>query len=388
MKMERVNKMKKTIISVVSGAVIGAMVASVMTFGMVGYINNDNGAQGLASFDNGFTQVDNKAEDFTLFELAETDGKKELSVEEIAKHTGPSIVGISCTTVVQSYFGAQQSQSSGSGIIIDANGHIVTNYHVIEGASTIKVKLNSGNEYDATIVGGDEKTDIAVIKISTKEELHVATIGNSDEVEVGSLAVAIGNPLASELFGTVTAGVISGVNRTITVGQREMNLIQTDAAISPGNSGGALINKYGEVIGINSVKLVDDAAEGLGFAIPMNEAVPIMQDLMQYGYVKGRPMIGVSVREITKELAYYNNLLIDYGLYVMSVTDGSAAHSAGITRGDIIIKFDGQKVTTSTELNKIRDKHKAGDRVAMTIMRGNRELTLSLILTEDLSGKK
>lgn len=207
-------------------------------------------------------------------------------------------------------------------------------------------------------------------------------------MEVGSLAVAIGNPLASELFGTVTAGIISGVNRTMTVGQREMNLIQTDASISPGNSGGALINKYGEVIGINSVKVASDAAEGLGFAIPMNEAVTIISDLMQYGYVKGRPMIGVSVREITKELAYYNNLLIDHGLYVMSVTENSGAAKAGLVRGDIIIKFDGQSVTTSTQLNNIRDKHKAGDTVTITVMRGTTEKTLSVTLTEDLTGKK
>jgi len=200
--------------------------------------------------------------------------------------------------------------------------------------------------------------------------------------------VAIGNPLANELFGTVTAGVISGINRTMTVGQREMNLIQTDAAISPGNSGGALINKYGEVIGINSIKLVDDAAEGLGFAIPMNEAVPIVQDLTTYGYVKGRPMIGVSVVDITKEIAYYNNLPAESGLYIMSVTDGSGAYKAGLTRGDIIIKFDGTPVTTSTEMNKIRDKHKAGDRVTVTFLRNGQQKNVSITLTEDMSGKK
>lgn len=372
--------MKKTIISVISGAIAGGMIASVMTLGAVGLTDKKTVVEELSYV---------SYEDSNFMALSgETQTKEELSVEEIAKRVGPSIVGISCTSIVQSYFGAQQSESSGSGIIIDDKGHIVTNYHVIEGSSKIKVKLTSGNEYDASVVGGDEKTDIAVIKISANEELNVATLGNSDEVEVGSLAVAIGNPLASELFGTVTAGVISGVNRTMTVGQRDMNLIQTDAAISPGNSGGALINKYGEVIGINSVKLVDDAAEGLGFAIPMNEAVPIMQDLMNYGYVKGRPMIGVSVREITRELAYYNNLLVEEGLYIMSVTEGSGAEKAGLVRGDIITKFDGEKVTTATQMNKIRDKHKAGDSVNVTILRGNAEKTVKITLTEDLTGKK
>ncbi len=373
--------MKKTIISVISGAIAGGMIASVMTLGAVGLMDKKELLQEPS-------YVSYSESDFAMLSGETQNKKEELSVEEIAKRVGPSIVGVSCTSIVQSYFGAQQSESGGSGIIIDDKGHIVTNYHVIEGGSKIKVKLTSGNEYEASLVGGDEKTDIAVIKIAANEELHVATIGNSDEVEVGSLAVAIGNPLASELFGTVTAGVISGVNRTMTVGQRDMNLIQTDAAISPGNSGGALINKYGEVIGINSVKLVDDAAEGLGFAIPMNEAVPIIQDLMKYGYVKGRPMIGVSVREITRELAYYNNLLVEEGLYIMSVTEGSGAEKAGLQRGDIITKFDGQKVTTATQMNKIRDKHKAGQSVNVTILRGNVERNVKITLTEDLTGKK
>lgn len=373
---------KKTIISTIAGALAGGIIASCMTLGMVGYVEK------IPSAALSGEAVSEVRGDYTLAPMETTGTKEVLSVEEIAKRVGPSIVGISCTTVTQSYFGQQKSESSGSGIIIDNNGNIVTNHHVISGASKIKVKLTSGNEYDATVVGGDEKTDIAIIKITAKEEFHVATLGNSDEVEVGSLAVAIGNPLASELFGTVTAGVISGVNRSMTVGQREMNLIQTDAAISPGNSGGALINKYGEVIGINSVKLVDDAAEGLGFAIPMNEAVPIMQDLMKYGYVKGRPMIGVSVREITPELAYYNNLLVEEGLYIMSVTEGSGAANAGLQRGDIITKFDGQKITTATQMNKIRDKHKAGATVNVSILRGNVEKNVRITLTEDLSGKK
>ena len=373
---------KKTIISTIAGALAGGMIASCMTLGMIGYTKKTP-----AVYNTGDAVISAQS-DYTLSPMETTSEKDVLSVEEIAKRVGPSIVGISCTTVTRSYFGQQTSESSGSGIIVDNKGNIVTNYHVISGASKIKVKLTSGNEYEATVVGGDEKTDIAVIKITAQEELHVATIGNSDEVEVGSLAVAIGNPLASELFGTVTAGVISGVNRSMTVGQREMNLIQTDAAISPGNSGGALINKYGEVIGINSVKLVDDAAEGLGFAIPMNEAVPIMQDLMNYGYVKGRPMIGVSVREITRELAYYNNLLVEEGLYIMSVTEGSGAAKAGLQRGDIITKFDGQKVTTATQMNKIRDKHKAGETVNVSILRGNVEQNVKVTLTEDLTGKK
>ena len=382
MKKERMitMKAKKTFLGVISGAVAGSVMSAAITVGTMSYMSDKKSAVTDSAVSGASQQ--------SMQLLAEGSEKTELSTEEIAKRVGPSIVGISCTTQTQSYFGVQTGTSSGSGIIISADGNIMTNYHVISGGTNIKVKLNTGNEYDATVIGGDEKTDVAVIKIKANEELHVATLGNSDEVEVGSKAVAIGNPLASELFGTVTQGVISGVNRTITVGQREMNLIQTDAAISPGNSGGALINKYGEVIGINSVKLVSDNAEGLGFAIPINEASTIVKDLIDYGYVKGRPVIGVSVREITKELAYYNNLLTDHGLYIMSVSEGSSAEKAGLVRGDIIVKFDGKTVNSSTEMNKLRDKHKAGDTVSITFMRGTQEKTVNLTLSEDTSSKK
>ena len=378
---------KKTIISTISGAVAGSMIASVMTLSFVGYFDNHTADSAdkeiVLSHSVPFSATEDE------FSAISTDTeKKVLSVEEIAKQVGPSIVGISCTTPVRTFYGTQNSESIGSGIIIGKDGQIVTNYHVINGAQTITVNLTSGGKYEAKVIGGDEKTDIAVLKIDAKEELHVAVIGNSDEIEVGSLAVAIGNPMASELFGTVTAGVISGVNRSMVVDEREMTLIQTDAAISPGNSGGALINKYGEVIGINSIKLVDDSAEGLGFAIPMNEAVPIVQDLVKYGYVKGRPIIGVSVREITKEIAYYNNLPVESGLYIMSVSEGSGAYKAGLTRGDIIVKMQGEAVTTATQMNKIRDKYKAGDRVTVTFIRDGKEKTVNLTLTEDLSGKK
>lgn len=373
-------KAKKTFLGVISGTVAGSVMSAAITVGTMSYMSDKKSAVTDSAVSGASQQ--------SVQLLAEGSEKTELSTEEIAKRVGPSIVGISCTTQTQSYFGVQTGTSSGSGIIISADGNIMTNYHVISGGTNIKVKLNTGNEYDATVIGGDEKTDVAVIKIKANEELHVATLGNSDEVEVGSKAVAIGNPLASELFGTVTQGVISGVNRTITVGQREMNLIQTDAAISPGNSGGALINKYGEVIGINSVKLVSDNAEGLGFAIPINEASTIVKDLIDYGYVKGRPVIGVSVREITKELAYYNNLLTDHGLYIMSVSEGSSAEKAGLVRGDIIVKFDGKTVNSSTEMNKLRDKHKAGDTVSITFMRGTQEKTVNLTLSEDTSSKK
>lgn len=377
---------KKTVLGTLSGAVAGGMIASVMTLSFVGYFDSPSTQMPVGA---GNIATAPYSEEGGIFEAVSTQTEKQvLSVEEIAKKVGPSIVGISCESVVRTFFGNQTAESIGSGIIISADGRIVTNYHVIEGAEKIMINLTSGGKYEATVIAGDKKTDIAVLKIDAKEELHVAVIGNSAEVEVGSLAVAIGNPMATELFGTVTAGVISGVNRTMVIEDREMTLIQTDAAISPGNSGGALINKYGEVIGINSIKLVDSSAEGLGFAIPMNEAVPIVQDLINHGYVKGRPIIGVSIREITKEIAYYNNLPVESGLFVMNVSEGSGAQQAGIVRGDIITKMQGETVTTSAQMNKIRDRYKAGDTVSVTLLRNNKEMMVNLKLTEDLSGKK
>ncbi len=373
---------KKTLLATLSGALAGGMIASCITLGAVGLIDI------LPQKKTESIPVAIKNEQ--IFSTVSSEEERQaLPVEEIAKRVGPSIVGISCVTVTQSYFGTRNAESGGSGIIIEKDGHIVTNYHVVEGASQITVKLNTGSEYAAKVIGGDKKTDIAVIKIDASEELNVAVIGDSDKIEVGELAVAIGNPLASELFGTVTAGVISGVNRSMVIEGRDMSLIQTDAAISPGNSGGALINKYGEVIGINSVKLVDEAAEGLGFAIPMNEAVPIVKDLKTHGYVRGRPSIGVSVRELNKELAYYNNLPVSQGLYIVTVQEGSGAEKAGLQRGDIIVKINGELVTTSSQLNSFRDKHKAGDTINLTIMQFNGlQRNVQVTLTEDVSNKK
>lgn len=309
--------------------------------------------------------------------------RAELTDTEIAQKVGPAVVGIQCSVSVRTIFGTQKGTSSGSGIIISEDGTIVTNYHVIENAEDITVILNTGDELPATLVGGDEKSDLAVIKVETTQPLTVAAMGNSDELLPGDRVVAIGNPLGLELFGTVTAGIISGLNRTIKVDDNEMTFIQTDAAINSGNSGGALINAYGEVIGINSAKISTEVGEGLGFAIPANTAAPIITDLIEVGYVRGRPLIGVNVVELTQSIAFYNNLPVDSGLYVMSVTEGSGAESAGLRRGDIILSFDSQAVTTMKELNAVRDNHKVGDSVPMEIDRDGNRMTLTITLSED-----
>ena len=365
-----------------------ALVASIFTGGIVGggmYILNKNRGNDIVNWsladknESGITQLTNK----------ENDGRQILDITEIAKKVGPSVVGVVNKAKVQPqkmfdpfsgrYYYYDNSaagedrlveQGSGSGIIITTSGYIVTNQHVISGASEISVILNSGEELAATLVGEDEKTDIAVLKVETDKELTSATLGDSSAVEVGELAVAIGNPLGQEFAGSVTAGVISAVNRTMTIDNRTYNLLQTDAAINSGNSGGALINKYGEVIGINSVKLSQAGVEGLGFAIAISEVKPIIDDLMSSGYVKGRPLVGITVAETR------------YGLFISGVTDGTGAAKAGLKEGDMISKVEDKPVKTSAELNEIRDTKKPGDSLKFKIMRDGEMLDIDVKLID------
>ena len=314
-----------------------------------------------------------------------TDGKKALSVTEIAKLVGPSCVGVINKAKIQPqryydpfsgrYYYYQSSdelvkQGSGSGIIISEDGYIVTNQHVIAEATEITIILNTGDEYVATVVGSDSKSDLAVLKINATG-LTAAVLGDSSQVEVGDLAVAIGNPLGQELAGTVTSGVISAVNRKMTVDNRSYNLLQTDAAINPGNSGGALVNKYGEVIGINSIKMSETGVEGIGFAIAISEAKPIIDDLMNSGYVSGRSLIGITITESRN------------GLTVYSVVEGSGAEKAGIKEGDLIVKADGKAVNTSEGLNEIRDTKKPGDYITLTVIRNGELTDIKVQLYED-----
>ena len=316
-----------------------------------------------------------------------SNGKTELTVNEIAKKLGPSCVGVINKAKAQPqrvfdpfsgryyYYqnpaeGKMIEQGSGSGIIISQDGYIVTNQHVIADATEISIILNSGEEYVATLVGADAKTDLAVLKINANG-LTPAVLGDSNLAEVGDLAVAIGNPLGQELAGTVTAGVISAVNRKMTVDNRTYNLIQTDAAINPGNSGGALVNKYGEVIGINSIKMSQSGVEGIGFAIAMSEAKPIIDDLMNEGYVSGRPVIGLTGTESRN------------GITVYSVASGSGAEQAGIKEGDLIVKADGVVVNTVDALNEIKEKKAPGEYITLTIIRNGGLEDVKIQLQED-----
>lgn len=314
------------------------------------------------------------------------------SVAPIAQKAGPAVVGIRATirTSLEHFFGpeAEQSRVEGSGVILDSNGYIMTNYHVVQDADprndsrqsvTLEVFLSDKRQAKAKFVGGDPLNDLAVIKIDLKN-LPVAELGDSSKLQVGALAVAIGNPLGLEFAGSVTTGVISALNRTVSIEDRTLNLIQTDAAINPGNSGGALVDSEGKVIGINTVKISVSGVEGLGFAIPINTAKPIVAQLIKYGYVKGRPFIGIGGREITEEIARYYNLPL--GIYVVSVAPGSGAAKAGIRKRDILIGMAGKTVTSMQDLNTIKNGYKAGDTVKVTIIRGKKKLELNLTFSE------
>ncbi|NLO09531.1 MAG: trypsin-like serine protease [Clostridiales bacterium] len=324
--------------------------------------------------------------------LMSADGNSS-AVTKIAKKVGPSIVGIRMVTQSPRswYYGDAMSQSKyeGSGIIIDSNGYIMTNYHVVQYAdpknslsksTTLEVFLSDGRQAMAKFVGGDQRSDLAVIKIDLND-LPVAGMGDSDALEVGELAVAIGNPLGLEFQGSVTVGVISALNRTISIEDKTMNLIQTDAAINPGNSGGALLNSKGEVIGINTAKISLSGVEGLGFAIPVNEAKSIIDQLIMFGYVKGRPYIGISGREITDTISYLYDIPV--GIYILEVVEGSGADKAGIRENDTLISLDGVEVRTMKEVDNIKDKYKAGDTVDAVVVRNKRKLKLSLTFTEE-----
>lgn len=316
-----------------------------------------------------------------------------MTVTNIAKKVGPSIVGIRMITQSPRYwyFNDEMTQSKyeGSGVIISSDGYIMTNYHVVQYAdpknsmsknTTLEVFLADKRQAKAEFIGGDPKSDLAVIKIDMKD-LPDAKLGNSDELEVGELAVAIGNPLGLEFQGTVTVGVISALNRTVSINDTTLNLVQTDAAINPGNSGGALVNAKGEVIGINTAKISISGVEGLGFAIPINEAKPIIDQLIMFGYVKGRPFIGISGREITNQISRQYGLPV--GIYILEVVPGSGAEKAGIRKGDVLISLAGKEVRTMTEVDNIKENYKAGDTVKATVVRNGKKLNLSLTFSEE-----
>ena len=321
-----------------------------------------------------------------------------MSIPDIVKKVSPSVVGISCIL--------SNGTATGSGIIMSEDGYIVTNAHVVDGAKSISVVLpdsyngtdtsdssdskksddstdSSDSEdnltYTATLVGKDTQSDIAVLKIDATG-LTAAEFGTSADLQVGEASIVIGNPLGFSLANSVTAGIISATDRTLTVEDRTMNLIQTDASINSGNSGGPLINAYGQVIGITSAKVSSSVGEGLGFAIPIDEGLPIIEDLMKNGYVTGRPSLGLSGTDITS--AYSSYYGVPQGFLVKSVTEGSGSEKAGIQENDIIIGINGTVISSISELNEIKNKCQVGDTVQLTVYRNKKMINVDVVLGE------
>lgn len=308
-------------------------------------------------------------------------------VVAIADVAGKSVVGVTVRSVSNTVFGGTStSDSEGSGIIYTADGYIVTNYHVIENAisnqsiSKVYVTLpNSDEEIEASIIGVDSVTDIAVIKIQ-KEGLSAATFDDSNNLKVGELVVAIGNPLGRELAGSITVGYVSALNRTLTSNGRTYKLLQTDAAINPGNSGGALVSSSGKVIGINTVKIGATDVEGIGFAIPSNIAKPIVEELIKNGKIV-RPYIGISGISLDDNMAKRYNLV--KGVYVAKIESSSAAYNSGIKVGDVIVKIDDKEITTIEELNEIKNSKNVGDTVKITVYRDGKNIEINVKLDSD-----
>ena len=298
-----------------------------------------------------------------------------------AKTVGPAVVGITNKAVVRDWFNNPvETQGVGSGVIFREDGYIVTNNHVVSGAKEIIVSLPDGRSLKGKLIGADELTDLAVVKVEAKD-LPTAKFGNSDQIVVGEPAIAIGNPMGLEFQGSVTSGVVSAVNRTLDISDKLVKLIQTDAAINPGNSGGALVNADGEVIGINSAKLAASGVEGMGFAIPTNTVQNIIDEIMNKGYV-ARPYLGVSVFDPQTAGRYGYQLNIDKGVYVFQLTLNGPCGKAGLQRGDIILKVNDEEVNSVSDLRAKVASYKVGDTVKVTYDRNGASRTADVVLEE------
>ena len=296
-------------------------------------------------------------------------------------HTLQTIYQENIQSIVSIWGDAGTSYSFGTGVVLSADGYIITNTHVIEGCSSVEVVLQDDSSYEALLVGMDVPTDLAVLKIDA-QNLHPAVFGNSDELQVGDTVVAIGNPLGQELRGTMTDGIISAINRDVDVDGYSMVLIQTTAALNSGNSGGALINEYGQVVGITNMKMsaYDDTVEGLGFAIPTTTVKTVVDDLIRQGYVSGEPSIGITCYTVTEEMAEEYDLPL--GVYVKSVQQDSDAKKQGVFPGDVIVEANGQSITTIEELLALKEGMEAGDVIHFRLWRSGGYLERDVTLME------
>ena len=361
--------------------VTALVLACAVVGGAAGY-----GGAALAggSISGGKTTINESDRTATAVQIKKVDGKTKMQPAEVYASTVNSTVSINCSSQSTNIFGqTTQSASSGSGFIISQDGYIVTNYHVISGASSVKVTLYNGDTYDATVIGGDSDYDVAVLKINAAG-LTPVTLGNSADVNVGDSVLAIGNPLG-ELTFSMSGGYVSSCNRAINVDGTPFNMIQVDCSINPGNSGGPLMNLYGEVVGIVSAKYStysSTTVEGLGFAIPINDAIKVAQDLLENGYVTGRPYMGITYLAVTDAQTAAQLGVNAYGIYVVDVVSGGPADKAGLKAGDRIVSIDNTEVAQKTDLGTLMQEHSAGDTLSITVARDGQMQTVSLTLGE------
>lgn len=298
-----------------------------------------------------------------------------MALQDIYADCIDSVVSITCTSA--------SGSSSGTGVVLAANGYIVTNCHVVQNAQAITVQLSDDRQFRASLVGADEASDLAVLYVDA-EDLAPAQFGDSEKLRVGDAVCAIGDPLGAGLRGTMTNGIVSAINRDITTGGRTMTLIQTNAALNSGNSGGPLINCYGQVIGINTMKIGDymssAGVEGLGFAIPSTTVVEVVGQLINQGYVSGRPYLGFTGEPVSALYQYYYRL--PAGMFITEVTSGSNADIQGLESGDILISLDGTTVTTVEELTTVLYGYEVGDTVEAVIYRNKKQQTITLTIEE------
>lgn len=309
------------------------------------------------------------------------------SIADIAESVGPSVVSIKNNKLITTWAGEFNQEGLGSGVIFkvdDQKVYIISNAHVVKGATTLTVTFLGNSKVPANIVGYDTITDIAVVAVDKADipadivgQIKPAILGDNDKLRVGDLAVAIGTPIDEAYENTVTVGVVSALDREISLTDQKLNLIQTDAAINPGNSGGALVGPTGEVVGINTIKLVDSEIEGMGFAIPINDVKPIVEELMTTGSI-ARPVLGIVGENLTEELGNYWDIPV--GIMVVQVQPGTSADVAGIKQGDVILEFDGQRISTMEELKELLLDRKVGDQVKVKVVRGSQKLTLDVKL--------
>lgn len=378
---------------VVAAALVCALIGGAVGGGAVLLTRHDRNTEDNAVLEASTSEEDSSTDDNSVIrsktiDVTTNSTSTEMTPQDVYENYVNAVVLVYNQGTTSTYWGQAESQSSGSGMIISKDGYVLTNNHVVEGAEKLTVMTTSGEEYDATVIGADEVNDVALLKIEGNEDFPTVSIGDSDQIEVGEQVCAIGNPLG-ELTNTLTVGYVSALDREISESSTgtTINMFQTDCAINSGNSGGPIFDMNGNVVGITTAKYSSSgysnaaSVEGIGFCIPINDAMSIVNDLMQYGYVKGRVSMGVSVRAMDTTVAQYYNL--PTGVYVAGVTSGSAAENAGIQEGDMICAIDGDETASVAALKQKLKDYKPGDTATVSIYRSSTGKKLDVTITFD-----